>query len=413
MLLWYLNVHLGGSFAALGEMFLREGVFGTLAIVWGPRLLGSPPAWAMIAIFAALELALLRVLPGKRVYGTVTPAGEVPDYPDNGLAAFVVTLALWVLATHGLGLFPASILYDRFGELLGALNVLALVMCLGLYAKGRLWPSSRDASITGNPIFDYYWGTELHPRILGWDVKQFTNCRFGMMGWPLLLLSFAAKQAEGHGLSDSMVVAVGLQLVYIAKFFVWESGYLRSMDIQHDRAGFYICWGCFVWLPCVYTSHTLYLVGHANHLGLPLAVAIFAVGVGAIAVNYLADRQRQIVRATDGKCTVWGRKPVLIHAEYVTEQGERKQSILLASGWWGLSRHFHYLPELLAAFCWSVPALFSHFAPYFYVTFLAVLLTHRSLRDDERCAAKYGAAWDEYRALVPTRIIPSFARFRR
>lgn len=29
-------------------------------------------------------------------------------------------------------------------------------------------------------------GTELYPRIFGWDVKVFTNCRFGMMFWALV-----------------------------------------------------------------------------------------------------------------------------------------------------------------------------------------------------------------------------------
>lgn len=39
------------------------------------------------------------------------------------------------------------------------------------------------------------------------------------------------------------------------------------MDIQHDRAGYYICWGCLVWLPIVYTSQTYYLVEHPHNLG--------------------------------------------------------------------------------------------------------------------------------------------------
>lgn len=41
-------------------------------------------------------------------------------------------------------------------------------------------------------------------------------------------------------------VSVILQLVYITKFFHWEMGYMNSMDIQHDRAGYYLCWGCLV-----------------------------------------------------------------------------------------------------------------------------------------------------------------------
>lgn len=41
-------------------------------------------------------------------------------------------------------------------------------------------------------------------------------------------------------------MSVLLQLTYITKFFHWEMGYMNSMDIQHDRAGFYLCWGCLV-----------------------------------------------------------------------------------------------------------------------------------------------------------------------
>lgn len=44
----------------------------------------------------------------------------------------------------------------------------------------------------------------------------------------------------------SVQVSVILQLTYITKFFHWEMGYMNSMDIQHDRAGFYLCWGCLV-----------------------------------------------------------------------------------------------------------------------------------------------------------------------
>ncbi|RYY32672.1 hypothetical protein EON62_05075, partial [archaeon] len=33
------------------------------------------------------------------------------------------------------------------------------------------------------------------------------------------------------------------------QFFWWETGYLASIDIMHDRAGYYICWGCLVWVP--------------------------------------------------------------------------------------------------------------------------------------------------------------------
>jgi 7-dehydrocholesterol reductase len=150
----------------------------------------------------------------------------------------------------------------------------------------------------------------------------------------------------------------------------------------------------------------MYLVLHPIDLGTGLALAIFAIGTASILINYMADRQRQLVRATNGDCKVWGKKPVVTVATYQTEGGETKQNLLLASGWWGVARHFHYIPELAGAFFWSVPALFDNFSPYFYVCFLTALLFDRAFRDDIRCAKKYGMYWKSYCQLVPYKIIP-------
>lgn len=407
MVMWYTLTALNGSLSQLIELVQSTGLFTTVVGIWGPYALGSPAAWSALGIFAAVELVLMRVLPGKSFSGPVTATGHTPVYRANGVLAFGVTMALYILCAYPLGLIPPTFIYDNFGAILGALNIFSVAFCLMLYLKGRFAPSSSDHGVTDNPIFDYYWGTELYPRVFGWDVKMFTNCRFALMSWTIILLSFAAKQKELYGaVSDSMVVAVVLQAIYVAKFFWWETGYLRSLDIMHDRAGFYICWGCLVWVPGVYTSSTLYLVNHPNHLGWPLATVMLVLGTAFIFINYLADEQRLRVRATNGQTTVWGAKPAIIHARYQTESGESKESILLASGWWGISRHFHYVPEILGALFWTLPALFSNVLPYFYVIFLTVLLTDRALRDDNRCAAKYGDDWQKYCQRVKYRIIP-------
>ena len=171
------------------------------------------------------------------------------------------------------------------------MNLFALLFCGFLYLKGIYFPSSSDCGTTGNILFDYYWGTELYPRIFGWDVKQFTNCRFGMVFWPVSTISYAFAQYERYGyVSDSMMVNMSLQLIYCFKFFLWETGYLASMDIQHDRAGYYICWGCLAFLPTIYTSHTFYLTEHPVNLGTPLALAIFIAGAVCIYINYDCDR---------------------------------------------------------------------------------------------------------------------------
>lgn len=70
------------------------------------------------------------------------------------------------------------------------------------------------------------------------------------------------------------------------------------MDIMHDRAGYYICWGCLVWVPAVYTSPAMYLTMHGvDNLSNPLALAIACAGAAAIYINYDSDRQRQVSTA--------------------------------------------------------------------------------------------------------------------
>jgi 7-dehydrocholesterol reductase len=406
IIIWYINTNLAGSLSDFWQLIQNRGFIAVLYSIWKPVFWGSQIAWSLIAIFMGFQLLLMRLLPGKTFYGPISPKGNRPVYKANGILAFSITLLTFCLSSFYFHWFKASIIYDHFGSLLGALNLFSLLFCLILYFKGRFWPSSTDSGSSGNFLFDYYWGTELYPKLLGWQLKMFITCRVGMMSWGLILLSYAAKQQELFGLSNSMLISVVLQLIYISKFFIWETGYLSSLDIMHDRAGYYICWGCLVWVPCVYTSPSMYLVLHPIHLNPLFAVFIFISGALCISINYLADRQRQRVRATKGQCKIWGKKPITTLASYQTEQGDIKQNLLLASGWWGITRHFHYIPEILAAFFWSLPALFSHFIPYFYVCFLTILLFDRAFRDEKRCALKYGQYWEQYCQRVPYKIVP-------
>jgi 7-dehydrocholesterol reductase len=390
---------------SLSPLFRAEG-WRSVAAHWPWP---TPSAALILFAFAFLEWALLRWLPGRDFEGPVTPSGVRPRYRKNGVAAWLVTHTLFLGASYGLGLFDAGIVFDQFGALLATLVLFALAFCLFLYAKGRRWPSSPDHGISGSFLWDYYWGVELHPRLFGVDLKQLVNCRLSMMGWSVIVWSFAAKQAAldpAAGVSTAMFVSAGLTVLYLFKFFWWESGYLASLDIMHDRFGYYICWGVLAWVPAVYALPVQYLVLHPSELPAPLAALLFAIGVAAIGLNYAADAQRQRVRATGGATTVWGKAPELIRAPYETRDGKRHESLLLVSGWWGVARHFHYLPELTLALMWSLPAGFTHFLPYVYVVFLSVLLCDRALRDEARCRRKYGTSWEIYCRRVPWRIVP-------
>jgi len=159
-------------------------------------------------------------------------------------------------------------------------------------------------------------------------------------------------------------------------------------------------------VPLFYALPSIYLAYHPVYLGWPLALLICSIGFLSLYVNYDADRQRYLARETNGKCLIWNKEPRLIRAKYILLDGKQSENILLASGYWGLSRHFHYLPELCLAFCWCTTSAFQSLVPYFYFMFLTVLLFHRSIRDDTKCLNKYGKYWLEYRQLVPYKIIP-------
>lgn len=405
---------LNGSLSALaGRIWDTRGGFVAEAFhaTWptGDRAVAVAQ---MLGAFVLFQLVLVRAIPGPEYRGPVSPRGAVPVYTVNGLYSYLAAVAAFLLATVSpWRVVSAATIMDLYPSMLCVMSVGSLVFCAALFAKGVWAPSGPDSDSAGNPILDYYAGRELYPRVLGWDVKQMTNCRFGMMAWGLLPIAFAAATYEAKGIvSTAQMVNVALNIVYVAKFFDWEHGYFSTMDIMHDKAGYYICWGCLVWVPSVYVVHSYYIaqqVMAGTDYQLPMwgAAVLLVVGVAAVYVNYDADLQRTFARETDGKAPIWGAAPRVIRAKYTVE-GVEKPSLLLASGWWGIARHFHYVPEILAAWCWSLPAGFNHIMPYFYVLFLMVLLTDRAYRDDARCFAKYGKYWTEYRKAVPYKIIP-------
>ena len=75
----------------------------------------------------------------------------------------------------------------------------------------------------------------------------------------------------------------------------WESGYWNTMDIAHDRAGYYLCWGCLNWVPAIYTSQPLFLASNPYQLHPFLALVIFVAGAASIYINWDCDRQRQVL----------------------------------------------------------------------------------------------------------------------
>ena len=409
LLIIHTNRNFDGSISECLKHFQNVGVVDGFKELWASVSLANPLAVAIVLGYCLFALVLQKFVPAPTVTGTQTPTGHIPEYKDNGFRCYLITMITLAVLTFVLksnyGLSP-TIVCDVFGDIIGFLIWFGFIVSILLYLKGRTTPTGSDTCITGYPIYDFYVGTELYPRVFGLDIKVFTNCRFGMTVWSILVVIYTMKSYELHGFVDSMWVSSVLHMAYITKFFWWEAGYYRSIDVILDGAGFMICWGCLVAIPSLYAAVSFYLAPKNIQLGPALSLSILFVGLASLGLNYYADWQRQKVRATDGKCIIWGKKPEIVRAKYTLESGETKNTILLASGMWGIARHFNYIPELTLALSWCIPALFTHLLPYTYFIFLVILLVHRSARDEEKCRIKYGHYWKKYCKKVPYSMLP-------
>jgi 7-dehydrocholesterol reductase len=230
--------------------------------------------------------------------------------------------------------------------------------------------------------------------------------------WQIFMMAFYFVTMERHekaGLefNHGCLVSVLLQTVYIAKFWWWEAGYFWTLDVINDRAGYYLCWGCIVWMPVLFTFPTYFFILHVPSISTTTAWIIFVVGSIAIALEYKVDKEKEEFKKTDGNCIIWGSKAHYIPVEYVDQQGKVKKSKLITSGFWGTLRHFNYTFEVVISFSWCAVAGFEYgLPPFYYAIFIAGLVFHRIFRDEEKCSRKYGRYWKEYCAIVPYRMIP-------
>lgn len=148
------------------------------------------------------------------------------------------------------------------------------------------------------------------------------------------------------------------------------------------------------------------MVYHPVQLCTAHALGVLVLGLLGYYIFRASNQQKDLFRRTNGNCRIWGRRPESIECSYSSVGGTRYHSKLLTSGFWGWARHFNYTGDLMGSLAYCLACGFEHLLPYFYITYMAILLTHRCLRDEHRCSSKYGKDWERYTAAVPYRLLP-------
>jgi 7-dehydrocholesterol reductase len=393
------------------DMVMRKGMTSVVlkTVFWDHLPIPTVKATQIFIGWMVTQALMYAFLPAKTAFGQLTPAGYMLPYKVNGLFAWVLTHALFVYGSFYAGWFKASIVVENWAGLLVCANVYGYALTAFAYIKSLYFPShTEDRKFSGSFVYDMFMGVEFNPRFGElWDFKLFHNGRPGILAWTLINLSFAAAQYETIGyVTNSMLLVNWFHFCYVIDFFINEDWYVRTVDIAHDHFGFYLAWGDMVWLPWMYTLQTHYLLRNPVVLPTWAAISVFAIGMFGYYIFRAVNHQKDMVRRTDGKCEIWGKPARFIRAKYYTSDGKEHSSVLLASGWWGLARHFNYTGDLVLSFAMCAACGFQHLLPWFYVIYMTILLVQRIQRDHARCAGKYGKYWEEYQKLVPYNLIP-------
>jgi delta14-sterol reductase len=363
----------------------------------------------LVAWFLLL-VVLWAVLPGSMVPGAPIGHNKNGDKDKNEFFTLAyklnghVTFWLVVAVVVCLGVRGALPLNDYLYRYYEALALMDIVLCFVLSAYLYLASFVPNGKIlaqggnSGNAAYDFWMGRELNPRWGLFDWKVFCELRPGLIGWTLLNAACLQEQyvVRGGSISGSMCLLNIFQAVYVWDALYQERAILTTMDVTTDGFGFMLVFGDLCWVPFTYSVPAKYLVHHdpeLSNLWLALIVGLYLFG-------YF------IFRGANGQKDIYRRNPNdprVTHLSYLqTKRGTR----LLTSGWWGMARKINYTGDYLMGLTYCVLCGVDSIVPYYYAIYFAVLLIHRSIRDDEMCHAKYGDDWIEYKRQVPYRFIP-------
>jgi delta14-sterol reductase len=331
-------------------------------------------------------------------------------YRINGHLAFWVTLLVtqvgwptWHDASESyqFGPFPLhTLLYENYAPLAFMASLLCFALSACFYETSFFAGDNvilANGGDSGNPIYDFFIGRELNPRIRDFDWKQFCELRPGLFGWMLLNMACLQEQHTRLGyVTGSMMLINIFQGIYVWDALYNERAILTTMDITTDGFGFMLVFGDMAWVPFTYSAQAKYLVQHDPHLSTPSLVAILILHVCGFLIFRGANGQKDQFRTNP-------KDPVVAHLQYMeTKRGTK----LLTSGWWGMARKINYTGDWLMGLTWCLVCGFDSIVPYFYAIYFFILLVHRSIRDDEMCHEKYGDDWVEYKKKVPYRFVP-------
>lgn len=370
-------------------------------------------AWKIYWVYYIFEAACYCLMPGVWGEGKPLPheGGKQLKYYCSAYTSFYLTIAVMAVL-HFSGLFKIYTFLDEFGPLLSVAIISGFLCSFAAYFSAIY--RGAQHRMTGYPIYDFFMGAELNPRMFGiLDFKMFYEVR---IPWYILFglsSAAAARQYENYGyVSGEVLFLVMAHYLYANACSKGEQLIITTWDMYYEKWGFMLIFWNMAGVPLSYCHCTLYLANHdpAEYAWNKYALALlFVAYIGVYIIWDQTNGQKNAFRAMEGgNQTKRHTFPALpwIYIEnpktIETPSGDK----LLVDGWYGYARKIHYTCDAFFAISWGLITGFNSPFPWFYPVFFCCMITHRAWRDIERCKIKYGEAWTEYERQVPYLFIP-------
>jgi delta24(24(1))-sterol reductase len=171
-------------------------------------------AWIIYWSFFLVEALFYCFMPGVWGYGKPLPheGGKQLPYFCSAYASFYATILI-VGCLHVTGIFPLDTLIDEFGPILSVAIISGYINSIVVYAAAFI--RGRAHRLTGSPIYDFFMGAELNPRIGILDFKMFYEVRIPWFILFFISCSVAARQYRIYGyVSGEVLFLVMAHFIY-------------------------------------------------------------------------------------------------------------------------------------------------------------------------------------------------------
>lgn len=155
-------------------------------------------AWIIYWVFFVVEAVFYCAMPGVSGYGKplLHEGGKQLRYYCSAYTSFYATIMI-VATLHTTGIFPLYTILDEFGSIMSVAIISGFINSFIHYSSAFL--RGRTHRLTGYPIYDFFMGCELNPRIGILDFKMFYEVRIPWFILFLLSCGVAARQYETYG----------------------------------------------------------------------------------------------------------------------------------------------------------------------------------------------------------------------